>query len=364
MRGFQFSKFVPEKQVAGGFDDLFKLFMQLLNVTAGDAASSLSWMTEMDKLHSFTNNDYGIGDFIEDLKEKGYIAPDEKGDFKVTAKSEQTIRKSALEEIFGQLRKSGKGDHTSNLSGLGDENNAIRRAYSFGDSADQIDMTSSIQNAQINHGINDFMMTENDLEVHEKDYKTTTATVLMIDISHSMILYGEDRITPARKVAMALSELIKTKFPKDSLDIVVFGNDAWPITLKELPYLEVGPYHTNTCAGLELAADILRRRKTPNKQIFMITDGKPTCLKENGRYYKNSIGLDRKVVAKTLNMAAHCKRLKIPITTFMIAKDPYLQHFVREFTKINDGRAFYSSLEGLGEYIFEDFITNRKKTVR
>jgi uncharacterized protein with von Willebrand factor type A (vWA) domain len=179
-----------------------------------------------------------------------------------------------------------------------------------------------------------------------------------------MILYGEDRITPAKKVAMALAELIKTRYPKDTLDIVVFGNDAWPISIKDLPYLQVGPYHTNTFAGLELAADLLRRRKTHNKQIFMITDGKPTCLKENGRYYKNSMGLDRKVVNKTLNMAAQCKRLNIPITTFMIAQDPYLQQFVREFTQINGGRAFYSSLTGLGEYIFEDYIKNRRKTVR
>jgi uncharacterized protein with von Willebrand factor type A (vWA) domain len=207
-------------------------------------------------------------------------------------------------------------------------------------------------------------MTERDLEVEEKDYKTTTSTVLMIDISHSMILYGEDRITPAKKVAMALAELIRTKYPKDTLDIVVFGNDAWTITIKELPYLQVGPYYTNTYAGLELAVDLLRRRKTHNKQIFMITDGKPTCLKEGLKYYKNSVGLDRKVVNKTLNMAAQCKRLKIPITTFMIAQDPYLQQFVRQFTEINGGRAFYSSLKGLGEYIFEDYIKNRKRTIR
>ena len=141
-------------------------------------------------------------------------------------------------------------------------------------------MTDSIKNAQINHGIDDFKLTENDLEVDERDYKTLTSTVLMIDISHSMILYGEDRITPAKKVAMALSELITTKYPKDTLDIIVFGNDAWPIEIKDLPYLQVGPYHTNTVAGLELSIDILRRRKTSNKQIFMITDGKPTCLKE------------------------------------------------------------------------------------
>lgn len=366
MRGYSFSKFIPEKVQDGGFDGLMNIFTQLLNFTAGDPNEALAWMTELDKQHHFTNNDYGMGDFIDDLKDKGFIDQDgdQKDGFKITAKTEQTIRRSALEEIFGKLKKSGKGSHNSNLSGQGEEKNADRREFEFGDSLDQIDMTASIHNAQLNHGIGDFTMTERDLEVEEMDYRTLTSTVLMIDISHSMILYGEDRITPAKKVAMALAELISTKYPKDTLDIVVFGNDAWPITVKDLPYLQVGPYHTNTYAGLELATDILRRRKTTNKQIFMITDGKPTCLKEGNRYYKNSIGLDRKVINKTLNMAAQCKRLHIPITTFMIARDPYLQQFVRQFTEVNGGKAFYSSLKGLGEYIFEDYIKNRRKTYR
>jgi len=363
MKGFRFSRFEEQPLPKGGFDEMLKLFTQLLHYTAGDAVEALSWMNELDKKYHLTTNDYAMGDFIDDLKNKGYLK-EEAGAFRITTKTEQTIRQSALEEIFGKLKKAGRGQHASPRSGQGEEKNADRRSFSFGDSPDQIDMTASIQNAQINHGIHHFMLTERDLEVEERDYKTLTSTVLMIDISHSMILYGEDRITPAKKTAMALAELIRTRYPKDTLDIIVFGNDAWPVQLKDLPYLQVGPYHTNTYAGLELAADILRRRKTHNKQIFMITDGKPTCLKENGRYYKNSMGLDRKVIGKTLNMAAQCKRLHIPITTFMIAQDPYLQAFVREFTQINGGRAFYSSLSGLGEYLFEDYIKNRRKTVR
>ncbi len=134
------------------------------------------------------------------------------------------------------------------------------------------------------------------------------------------------------------------------------------IATKDLPYLQVGPYHTNTVAGLELAMDLLRRRKNKNKQIFMITDGKPTCLKEGIRYYKNSFGLDRKILNKTLTLAAQCRKIKVPITTFMIASDPYLQQFVREFTEVNQGRAYYSSLKGLGNYIFEDYQRNRRKT--
>jgi len=143
--------------------------------------------------------------------------------------------------------------------------------------------------------------------------------------------------------------------------VIVFGNDAWQIQIKDLPYLQVGPYHTNTVAGLELAMDLLRRRKARNKQIFMITDGKPTCLKVGIKYYKNSFGLDSKILNKTLNLASQCRRLKIPVTTFMIASDPYLKEFVRAFTEANNGNAYYSNLQGLGSLIFEDYSRNRKK---
>jgi len=226
-------------------------------------------------------------------------------------------------------------------------------------------MTESLKNAQINQGIDNFSMTEHDLVVEETSFKAQMSTVLMIDISHSMILYGEDRITPAKKVAMALSELITTRYPKDTLDILVFGNDAWPIKIKDLPYLNVGPYHTNTVAGLKLAMDMLRRKRNTNKQIFMITDGKPSCLNlPNGEYYKNSNGLDPHIVNKCYAMAAQARKLHIPITTFMIASDPHLQQFVDHFTEANQGKAFYTGLQGLGEMIFTDYETNRKKKLR
>jgi uncharacterized protein with von Willebrand factor type A (vWA) domain len=365
MTGSRFTKYIPNKNNSQGFEDLLKLFLQIINLTSGDVAEALRILNQLDKQYGLTNDQYGIGDFIRDLKDKNYIEEKENNNvFTLTAKSEQSIRKQSLEEIFGKLKKSGRGNHVTPHSGFGDETTSDRREYYFGDSVEQIDVTDSIKNAQINHGIDEFKLTEDDLEIEERDYKALTSTVLMIDISHSMILYGEDRITPAKKVAMALSELITTKFPKDTLDIIVFGNDAWPIEIKDLPYLQVGPYHTNTVAALLLAMDILRRRKTSNKQIFMITDGKPTCLKEGARYYKNSFGLDRKIVNRTLDQAAKCRKLGISIITFMIAKDPYLQQFVREFTKTNNGRAFYSSLSGLGDYIFEDYVRNRRKRLK
>lgn len=364
MKGHRFTKFDINANGKSKFDQLLDLFMQLLTYTSGDAAEAMQWMNELDKKYQLTHDDYGMGDFIDELKEKGYLKEDAaSGEFEITGKSEQTIRKRSLEEIFGKLKKTRKGNHATQKPGQGDEIHPDTRPFQFGDMLEQIDFTESIRNAQINHGIQDFNMQENDLHIRETDFSTQSSTVLMIDISHSMILYGEDRITPAKKVAMALSELIQTKYPKDTLDIVVFGNDAWPIEVKDLPYLKVGPYHTNTVAGLELAMNILRRRKNANKQIFMITDGKPTCLKIGKKYYKNSFGLDRKVVNRCLNLAAQCKKLKISITTFMIASDPYLQKFVQEFTEMNKGKAFFASLDKLGAFVFRDFESGKRKTL-
>lgn len=362
MKGFHFTHFDPEDQNKTTFEKLLDLFMQLLTYTSGDVSEAMNWLTQLDKKYQLTTDEYGLGDFIDELKEKGYLDENnQSGDIKITPKTEQGIRKRSLEEIFGKLKKSRSGEHRTFKPGLGDDINPETRPFQFGDMLEQIDFVSSIRNAQINHGIESFRMNEDDLEIRETDFKTQTSTVLMIDISHSMILYGEDRITPAKKVAMALSELIKTKYPKDTLDIVVFGNDAWMIEIKDIPYLQVGPYHTNTVAGLELAMDILRRRKNPNKQIFMITDGKPTCLKVGKKYYKNSFGLDRKITSRCLNLAAQCKKLKLPITTFMIASDPYLQKFVTDFTETNNGKAFFATLDKLGAFIFKDFESGKRK---
>lgn len=364
MLGYRFTDFDPSQlPQKSGFEALFDLFKQLLNYTSGDVAEALDWLNQLDRQYNLTSPDYGMGDFIQDLQDRGYIRSEEPGSdtWVLTAKSEQTLRRSALEEIFGKLKKSRNGQHKTPYTGKGDETGTDLRAWQFGDGMEALALTESLRNAQVNHGIERFQLAEDDLQVRETEHKSSTSTVLMIDISHSMILYGEDRITPAKKVAMALAELITTQYPKDTLDILVFGNDAWTIEIKDLPYLQVGPYHTNTVAGLELAMDLLRRRKNRNKQIFMITDGKPTCLKEQGRYYKNSFGLDRHILNKTLTLAAQCKKLKIPVTTFMIATDPYLQQFVREFTEVNGGRAYYSGLKGLGDLMFEDFQSNRRK---
>ncbi|MEW7291462.1 vWA domain-containing protein [Aquimarina sp. 2304DJ70-9] len=366
-KGFTFKVYEAKEQ--SPFDKLFDIFQEIITHTSGDLDEALDWMKELDKEYQLTDEEYTLDDFVEDLKKKGYIReeikPDGKGGMSITAKTEQAIRKRALDQIFGKLKRSGSGNHRTNYIGRGDEHAGEFRNYQYGDSLERISMTESLKNAQINHGIGDLNLTEDDLVVEETQFKAQMSTVLMIDISHSMILYGEDRITPAKKVAMALAELITTRYPKDTLDILVFGNDAWPIAIKDLPYLQVGPFHTNTVAGLQLAMDMLRRKRNTNKQIFMITDGKPSCLRmPDGQYYKNSNGLDRHIVNKCYMMAQQARRLHIPITTFMIAQDPYLIQFVREFTYANQGKAFYTGLKGLGEMIFEDYETNRKKRIR
>jgi uncharacterized protein with von Willebrand factor type A (vWA) domain len=362
MIGWTFSDFTPEDS-DDPFGRLLKIFKDLLVHTSGDVPEALSWLTELDKHYKLTDANYGIADFIQDLIDKGFISQQSKDGrlgYNPTSKMEIALRKQALDDIFDQLKKSKQGNHTSRMSGQGDEFTSELRPFVFGDKLDNIAISETLKNAQINHGLDDFRLTERDLQIHETYFKSQTSTVLMIDISHSMILYGEDRITPAKKVAMALSELIITKYPKDTLDIIVFGDDAWTIEVKDLPYLQVGPYHTNTVAGLELAMDILRKRKNKNKQIMMITDGKPTCIKKGKNYYKNSFGLDRKILNRTLALAVNCRKINIPITTFMIARDPYLVNFVDQFTKVNNGKAFYSSLEGLGEFIFMDYKQNKR----
>ena len=364
--GYTFSPHKKKEQTP--FERLFDIFQELIVYTSGDVEETLNWMDDLDKEYKLYSPQYSKEDFIEDLRKKGFLNDDPKKEgngLQITAKTEQLIRQRSLNQIFGALKKSGRGNHKTKNAGQGHDFTGDLRNYVFGDGLDQISMTESIKNAQVNHGVGAFKLTEQDLVVNDTHFNAQMSTVLMIDISHSMILYGEDRITPAKKVAMALAELIRTRYPKDSLEILVFGNDAWPIKLKDLPYLKVGPYHTNTVAGMSLALDILRRKKQTNKQIFMITDGKPSCIKlSNGEYYKNSNGLDEFITGKCLNMAKQARKLQIPITTFMIAQDPYLKQFVQAFTKANQGKAFYTGLQGLGEMIFEDYETNRKKNIK
>lgn len=367
-RYFEWDERYNLKKGKSPFITLWDLFQQLLTIASGEVNQALKWLADLDKQYKITDqfdDDYGLGDFIEEMMKRGYIQNnDDNTQVVITKKTERSLRKKSLEDIFKSLNKGGFGGHKTQHTGRGIERQPETRRWNKNDDIGQLDTVKTMLNMFQHSTLDHLNLHEDDLEVYESDHYTSVATVLLIDLSHSMILYGEDRITPAKKVAMALSELIMNNYAKDSLDIVAFGNEAWQISVADLPYLKVGPYHTNTKQGLEVARHILQRRKYANKQIFMITDGKPSCMFENGKLYKNSFGLDRKIVNKVLDEAVKCRRDKITITTFMIASDPYLQSFVREMTEANTGKAYFASLDNLGGYIFEDYIRNRRKNVK
>jgi Ca-activated chloride channel family protein len=359
---FRYSKWTPQSATdESRLQQLISLFSYLTVQTSGDVKEALDWLRQLAEEYGLVDENLSMDDLIDKLREMGIIE-DVKTGMQLTTKGIQRIRQDALREIFTSLKKDPGGAHETPFTGQGVDRLSETKKFSFGDQPTNIDLTSTLSNAFRRDGIDDFTLKEEDLEVYETEHQTTCATVLMLDISHSMILYGEDRITPAKQVAIALSELIMTRFPKDYLALVVFGDDAQIVSINELPFLTVGPYHTNTKAGLQLARDLLRRRGSVNKQIFMVTDGKPSAVFESsGKLYKNSFGLDPKIVNKTLDEAVACRREKIPITTFMVARDPYLINFVEELTKANHGRAYYSSLGKLGEFVFVDYIRNRRK---
>lgn len=346
------------------FEQLLDLFQQLLKHTAGDAAEALEWLTRLDQEYDLTDESMGIGDFIEELRKLGYIENDEEGVARITHRTVRALRRRSLEEVFSRLQRGPAGGHRTTRQGRGGEPLPETRHWQFGDDLGRLDAASTLHQALRNSGPDDLSLTEDDLRVFETDHRTSTATALMIDCSHSMVLYGEDRITPARTTAMALAELILTRYPGDTLDLVAFGNDAWQVGIDQLPHLNYGPWYTNTLAGLQRSRDLLRRRKNRNRQILMITDGKPSCHFEHGRMYRNAYGLDRRIVNRVLDEAVACRREGITITTFMVARDPYLQDFVRELTTENRGRAYYAGPDDVGTYLFEDFIRNRSRHVR
>jgi Ca-activated chloride channel homolog len=341
--------------------ELMKAFSFLMLKTNGDVLEALEWLRELAERYGIFGRDLTFEDLIEKLKEMGIIEEIE-GIPNLTARGIKKIRQDALLQIFSSLKKAPTGNHESPFTGQGVERLNETKHWTFGDQPTNIDLTNTLTNAFRRDGIENFLLQEEDLEVYETEHIIGCATVLMIDISHSMILYGEDRITPAKQVTLALAELIQTKYPKDYLSLVAFGDEAQAVSLSELPFLTVGPYHTNTRAGLQLARDLLRRSGRQNKQIFMVTDGKPSAIFDDaGRLYKNPYGLDPRIVNKTLDEAVQCRRETITISTFMIAQDPALVEFVEELTKANRGRAYYTSLDNLGDFVLVDYIRNRRK---
>ena len=343
---------------------LDQLFAHLLVQEDGNVEAALRWLEEIGERYQLFDDDLTFDDYKQRLEDRRVIHVEAHGGLGLTPKGERMVRSAALDEIFSGLKMGTPGDHRTPYGGQGAERLTETRPYSFGDEVADIDFSRSFQNSIRRTGSAELSLAEDDLEVYETEHHSSQATVLLLDISHSMVLYGEDRITPAKRVALALTELILTKYPKDALHVVLFGDTAREISVKELTYAGVGPYHTNTHAGLQMARRILMRKKHANKQIFMITDGKPTVLQDGGRLYKNTFGLDRRIVNKTLDEAAECRRYGIGITTFMLAQEALLVQFVERLTATNQGRAFFSSVDNLEQAVFVDYIRNRQRRVR
>jgi len=367
---FRYVRFDPSKHGRKQrFDHLKSMFNQLLVATAGDPGLALQWLERLGDRYGWFDAHYGFADFRADLEREGEVKEEEgTGKLLLTGKGERRMRKDALERIFTGLSALGPGEHRTPHDGGGGEETDDVRAYTFGDPLDRIAWTPTLRNALARSTLSgepltSWAISESDLEIRERENNTSCATVLLLDVSHSMILYGEDRMTPAREVALALLELITTRFRKDTLDLVLFGDDAQHVPLDKIPYIDAGPFHTNTKAGLQLAQEILQSRKNVNKQIFMITDGKPSCIWRDGRLFKNPFGLDDEIRNRTLDEALRCRRSGIDVTTFMVAQDPILVEFIEEFSELCRGRAYFTGTEGLGEALFVDYLRNRRTRV-
>jgi len=325
-----------------------------------------------------------IEQLIERMEQEGFISVDQpfQGDpsrpsqvggqagesqaqarFEVTDKSLDFLGYKTLRDLLASFGRSSFGRHDTRDMSTGIEASGSSKAYEFGDTLN-LDITATLANAIQREGLELPLNLEySDLKVHQCEYQSSCATVVMLDCSHSMILYGEDRFTPAKKVAMALSHLIRTQYPGDTLSVVLFHDSAEELPLSQLARVKVGPYYTNTREGLRLAQRVLARQRKDMKQIVMITDGKPSALTlEDGRIYKNAFGLDPLVVSETLHEVAKCKRAGILINTFMLASDYGLVQFVQKVTEMCRGKAYFTTPYTLGQYLLMDYVSNKTKT--
>jgi Ca-activated chloride channel family protein len=323
-----------------------------------------------------------IEKLIERMQQEDYISVDKPHDpsrqssvggqtgeaqqarFEITDKSLDFLGFKALRNLLGSLGKSSFGRHDTRDLATGIEASGSSKTYEFGDTLN-LDITATLSNAIQREGLTLPLNIEySDLQVHQCEYQSSCATVLMLDCSHSMILYGEDRFTPAKKVAMALSHLIRTQYPGDSLSLVLFHDSAEEIPLSQLARVKVGPYYTNTREGLRMAQRILQRQRKDMKQVVMITDGKPSALTlEDGRIYKNAFGLDPLVVSQTLEEVSKCKRAGVLINTFMLASDYGLVQFVQKVTEMCRGKAYFTTPYTLGQYLLMDYMSRKTKTI-
>jgi Ca-activated chloride channel family protein len=294
----------------------------------------------------------------------GKDQPNVEARFEITDKALDFLGFKTLKDLLASLGKSSFGRHDTRDLATGVESGGASKPYEFGDTLN-MDISGTLFNAVQRNGTGiPIELDYPDLMVHQCEYQSSCATVLMLDCSHSMILYGEDRFTPAKRVALALSHLIRTQYPGDSLHCVLFHDSAEEIPLGKLARVQVGPYYTNTREGLRLAQRILSRQKKDMRQIVMITDGKPSALTlEDGRIYKNAFGLDPLVVTQTIEEVAKCKRAGILINTFMLASDYSLVHFVQKITELCRGKAYFTTPYTLGQYLLMDYVGRKTRHI-
>ncbi len=320
------------------------------------------------------------GDYIQPQQPSGEIAdmqgktapgeiaqpapPQGEARFNVTDKSMDFLSYKSLRDLLGGMGRSISGRHDTRYEASGIESSGSSKPYEFGDVMN-LDVNATLASAIQREGLGLPLNVEyNDLVIRQSEYQSSCATVVMLDCSHSMILYGEDRFTPAKRVAMALSHLIRTQFPGDSLHLVLFHDSAEELPIQQVARVKVGPYYTNTREGLRMSRRILARSNKDMKQIVMITDGKPSALTlEDGRIYRNAFGLDPMVIAETLDEVNRCKRSNIVINTFMLAQDFALMQFVQRVSAMCKGKAYFTSPDRLGSYVLQDFMNRRMKTI-
>ncbi len=333
-----------------------EIFRELMLATNGDVEESLRWLDSPQGRRFREQTGISKEDVERRLNERKQVVVRD-GRRQLTSRGERDLRSSCLESVFGRLKSGTSGEHHTSRSGRSGESTGLLRPWQPGDESRDIAYRDSIL-ASLRQGHPG--LEEDDLLIDEREESTSAATVMLIDISHSMTLYGEDRITPAKRVAMAFAELQRRRYPRDSLSILLFGDDVDEVQVKDLPYISNGPYHTNTCEALRRAAEILVKKHPANKRVVMITDGKPSALFVRGQLMINSSGLDPEIVAATLKQGARYPRLGIELTGFMVATDAYLERFIAQLVEVSQGAAFRASLADLGQQVLSRIFGQRR----
>lgn len=368
-------------------EELHNAILQALMDTELFSQEMLQQMLEDSEAYQDSQLKQMIDRLIQRMEREGYLSVDHEGEddrdpqkrsqsggwtgpdmsaarFEITDKAIDFLGFKTLRDLLGSLGKSSFGRHDTRDLATGIETSGASKTYEFGDTLN-LDISTTLLNAVSRNGLGvPIDLDYPDLAVYQSEYQSSCATVLMLDCSHSMILYGEDRFTPAKKVALALSHLIRTQYPGDSLNLVLFHDSAEELPLSQLARVQVGPYYTNTREGLRLAQRILDRQRKDMKQIVMITDGKPSALTQaDGRIYKNAFGLDPLVLSETFKEVASCKKSGILINTFMLARDYDLVNFVKKVTEMCRGKAYFTTPFTLGQYLLMDFMQKKTRTI-